>query len=66
MLWIVVIGVAITIVPAAGILALVAVTSGHMKAPSGTKWERVIRDTDRHLNAKGTPPRFLQRLDARR
>ncbi len=49
---------------AAGVFLIVAVSSGHLSVRH-RRIERIARQADLHLNAKGQVPQFLRRLDER-
>lgn len=61
--WIAVVGLIITIGLALFVMAVVAVSAGRLGRPNSTRWERVIDETNRHLNAEGDVPGFLGKLD---
>ncbi|TRY19013.1 hypothetical protein FOJ82_07895 [Tessaracoccus rhinocerotis] len=63
--WVFVFAVVVTVVLALGLMAVVALSSGRLGGRRGAKWERVAETTSRHLNGKGQPPKFLERLDER-
>ncbi len=58
-----VVGLVLTIALALFVMAVVAVSAGRSEGPGNTRWERVVDQTNRHLNAEGEVPKFLERLD---
>lgn len=64
--WVFLIAVVMTLVLALGLMAVVALSAGRLTGTRTAKWERVAETTSRHLNGKGHPPKFLERLDEQR
>lgn len=48
---------------ALALLAVVAISNGHLTFRGSDRAHRAIDVVNRHLNGEGTPPRFLERLD---
>ncbi|GAB3822537.1 hypothetical protein GCM10028820_33370 [Tessaracoccus terricola] len=63
--WVFLIAIVVTLVLALGLMAVVALSAGRLSGTRAAKWERVAETTSRHLNGKGHPPKFLERLDER-
>lgn len=61
--WVFLVAVVITLMLALGLMALVALSAGRLGGRRAARWEQVAQTTSRHLNGKGQPPKFLERLD---
>ena len=65
-MWVMVVTAAALLGLAVVVLAVVAFNARQVKKPPMPAWlQRGIRETNRLLNAQGTPPRFLEKLDQR-
>lgn len=64
--WVFLLAIIVTVVLALGLMAVVALSAGRLGNPRSARWERVAETTSRHLDGKGRPPKFLERLDDRR